>query len=345
MANFVIILCLYMASLLHKRSVENKAYISLKSFIPFLLLVAFSVYWDETTLFIFPAVLFLFPRLVKREMHLLLLLPIFTLFGYYVVIPWLSSQAGYGFPRLNQCSDMQGFLKLPYNFFEPFKCIVSNAARLIFDTMGLVIPSSQASKLIKIMLILSLICWLILFFYILRVRKKEGFLALFLGIQILIFNHSMSAMGLKTWGPFWYGTFWSVFFSFYLARLIEKANIPKYVLTFSLLIILFNMSNCFLATNLIYKNCHYYPYNPGKIALYFQDKKLRFDPVDKPFLSGSQLKFIISDYWSQVRQGKTIEDFSIPRELCWLPLEVEPKKQHTRYRLLQSDNINYFKTN
>jgi hypothetical protein len=105
------------------------------------------------------------------------------------------------------------------------------------------------------------------------------------------------------------------------------------------------MSNCFLATNLIYKNWHYYPYNPGKIELYFQDKKLRFDPDDKPFLKGPKLKSIIYDYWAQAKQGKVIRDFSIPRELCWLPLEVEPEKEHTRYDLLQTDNINYFKTN
>ncbi|MBF0595699.1 MAG: hypothetical protein HQL22_12145 [Candidatus Omnitrophica bacterium] len=347
MANFVIIFCLYRASVLVRNSIEKKTQVSLGTFISFLIVTALLVFFDETTLFVIPGIVFLFPRLLRRRSHFLafFLLPVLVLFGYYFLIPQLSSWAGHGFPHLNKCSDIQGFLMLPANLLEPFKYFASNASHLIFDTIGLMIPASQAPVLVKIMLIGSLICWIILFYYILRARNKEGLLVVFLGVQLLVFNHSMSAMGSKTWGPFWYGTFWSVFFVFFLARLIEKANIPKPVLTVCLFIILINMSNCFLATNLIYKNWHYYPYNPGKISLYFQDRKLRFDPEDKPFLSGADLKLIIYDYWIRVKQGETVEDFTIPRELCWLPLEVEPEETHTRYSLLDTNNINYFKTN
>jgi hypothetical protein len=104
------------------------------------------------------------------------------------------------------------------------------------------------------------------------------------------------------------------------------------------------MFNCFLATNLIYKKYHYYPYSPGLIRdYYFAGPKSRFN--ESPAFTGDELRLAIYNYWCKVRKGRTIKPFLLPRELCWLPVELEPTITHERHSLLVTDNRNYLPAN
>ena len=330
MTNFAIILCLYVASLLQKYFIEKNRPPPLKPFIFFWLLSECSIYWDETALLIFPCMLVLFPGIFKRKLYLFLwlLIPIFAFIGYYIIIPYLSLWTGNGFPHLNHSDDMMGASNALLHFIDPLRFLGSNAKSIIFDTMGLIIPHPKAPFVIKITLIFAAVSWLILFYYLIRVKNKEITLLLFLAGLILFFNYSMYAIGMWTWGPYWYGTYWSIFFVFYLARLIEKAHIPKTILTSCLFFILLSMSNSFLATNTVYKKFNYYPYGPGEIEYYFNGQKFRFDPLNKLPFTGQDLKKDTLFYWIKVKNNMAVKSFSIPKELCWLPIELEPDKHY-----------------
>jgi len=350
MANFFIIFCLYAASVLKRKFIDNGETIPFRNYAGFWFLVAFSFYWDEISWIIFPAIFFIFPRIIKPKIYLLLwlLLPLITLISYFKIIPFLSMCAGFPFPHFSQ--SLKFYNGLAYadvinQRFGPIcyfiKVLGPNTKNLILETMGIILPKYSKDPLYVIVNFYScLFAWGVICYYLCKVRKKLDLILPFLFGLILFFNYWIS-INLRIWGPYCYGTFWPIFFVIYLSRFINKANIPKNVLTICLFFILLSMFNCFLATNLVYKKYHYYPYSPGLIRdYYYAGSKSRF--VETPAFRGKNIKEDIIIYWTQVRSGTEIEPFSLPKELCWLPLELEPERKHERYMLLSDqpkDNI------
>ncbi len=327
MTNFFIILCLFLASRINK----DKP-IPLKDFLYLWLATALAFYWDETALLIFPAIFFIFPYVLfkhKRYLLLWLTLPVITFINYFKLLPFLTTLAGYKQPVLSNCNLLNSALN-PTLLPNSLKYLASNTQSIILDTMGIFFPHPQASLLIQIGIILAIISWLILFTYILRFSRKWDPLLIFLILLILFFNASVFSISLNTWGPYWYGTYWSIFFVLFLARTIKNANIPPYLLTACFFFIIVSTTNCFLGTNTIYKKYHWYPYSPGTIGDYFAGKRLRFDPRDKPPFTPEDIKETTRFYWKQVRKGLAINSLSLPKELCWLPFELEPQKSYTR---------------
>ena len=305
---------------------------------------AFSFYWDETALLIFPAIFFFFPQVIKRKTYLLLwlFLPVITYIGYLKIIPCLSLWSGNGFPQL---ADYNKFAEIGQiqSFYLSLIFLGINAKNLILETMGIIVPDFfKAPVLMAVFFYAALIAWGVVLYYIFKVKQEWDLKLIFLAGVVLFFNYLIS-ITMFVWGPYYYGSFWSVFFVVYLAGLIAKANIPKKVLIFCFFFILFNMANAFLDTNKIYKKYHYYPYNPWFITRYFWYDRSRFDQDLKPMLNGAQIKAYIHEYWARVRRGESIDLLPFPRELCWLPVELEPNKFHYWHNLLAPDYVNYLK--
>jgi hypothetical protein len=142
------------------------------------------------------------------------------------------------------------------------------------------------------------------------------------------------------WGPYHYGAFWSVFFVIWLGLWIERSRIPGSVLTACFFFISLSMFNGFSAMNTVYKLHHYYPYDPRSISRYFEGQKGFFDADQKPKFFGDELKWYAQAYWLASKQDPPVASLSsVPLELYWLILELEPQKNHTRYEL---DSKNMF---
>jgi len=347
MTNFFIILCLYAASQLKKKFTDLNHDIPAGKFLCFWGLLGFSLYWDETAWLIFPAVLIFFPQIFKNRRYLLLffILPAITLISYFVIIPYLSVGAGYDFPHLMSYTKIFE-LGNAGAFDNAVKFLGINAKNLILETMGIIVPfSSHAPLIVKLFIGAAAISWAGIFYYVslraLLFRAWQSSIFFLIGL-ILFFDYLMAITN-EVWGPYYYGAFWSVFFVFSLAHFIEKAHIPKYILTGFFFLIIMSMFYCFIATNTIYKKYHFYPCDPKQIRFYFKGERKRFDPSEKPLVAGGDLKAAIKVYWEQSKQGRSFDYSYLPRELYWLPIELEPNRSHPRYALPESDINNFNK--
>ena len=202
--------------------------------------------------------------------------------------------------------------------------------------MGIFPFARNTPLLITIGVILSGIAWLATILPRLGSRKIWSPLLIFLVLLILFFN-SMMSVTMHTWGPYYYGSFWSIFFILYLAQILKESRLPILALSACFFLIIISTANCFVGINSVYKKYHYYPYNPGEIRLYFEGQKFYYDPKDHSLFIGKDLKEDVLVYWTLVRNSIIIEPFNLPKELCWLPTELEPTVDHERYNLL-SDN-------
>ena len=324
MANFAIIFCLYLASEIRTKFLDQNQTVPLSKFLFFGIITAISFYWDETVWLILPAVLFIFPELFRKREFILLwcLLPVITLIGYFKIMPTFSYWAGFGYPHIEQY-DKVGMLNQLNVFTDSFRYLIVNTKNLVLDTMGMMPFSPQAPVCIKVGIITGFAAWIVIMIYLIKTTYKWDHLVFFLIGLILFFNYSM-AITEKTWGPYYYGGFWSIFFVIYLGRLIEKASIPKGILTICLFLILINMSNCFLNMNMICKKCQYH-WAPSVAKEYFQGNMPGFDPNNKSVFTGSEIKFAIYSYWS--KRDSLDSRYSLPKELCWLPLELKNPSQ------------------
>ena len=218
MSNFSIVLCLYLASLLQKKFLDQDKPIPIISYLCFWSIAAFSFYWDEIMWVIIPAVMILFPRVITgRKIYLgaWLLLPFIAVFFYLKVIPFLSQAAGYGYPDLFKYRHALPTLTDPILQF--FSNLAGDTKNLVLDTMGIMVPDVfNASVWIKIVMTASLAAWGVLVFHLFRGKWRWDGLTFFLGGLILFFNLLMTVNSACVWGPYYYGSFWSIFFCLWL---------------------------------------------------------------------------------------------------------------------------------
>ena len=339
MTNFFIIFCLYLASVLKKRFLDKNTQIPLLNFLFFLSLSAISFFWDETALLIFPAILFLFPSIFRQKVNLCLwlILPFLTIVSYLVFLPALSHLAGFNWPHLMKY-DLVQLINQPVtiqNFFQHFWV---NSKNLMLNTMGIFPVSKATPKIILLFLILDVLSWGVIFCYILKSIIKFDLPGSFLIFLLFIFNLMISLTNL-IWGPYYYGTFWPIFFIIYISKHIHQTGLNKFTYAICFLFIIISSSNCFLGINTIYKKHHLYPFNPHIIKDYFEGKRLYFNGQDEAVFSGSLTKSYTEEYWNMVRAGQKIDSLSLPIESGFLPIELEPTR--TFYKSLPGAIVKY----
>ena len=329
MTDFVIILCLYWASSLEKKFLTQNKSIPWSKFLWFWIASAMSFYWDEAALLIFPAILFLFPKvLTHRKSYLLLwlLLPFITMVFYFLIIPYLTFLSGHALPNLSQDGwYRKGLQTDPAFLLKDLHQLPLHAKNMVLGTMGIIIPDVfQASLWIKSCFVLAITGWGIVFFYMRKILFYRFPVLIFLVGVTLVSNHLMFVLWSSAWGAFWYGGFWAVFFTIWLALLIDKSKMPKILLAGCLLFILINMFQSFIAVNTVYKRYHYYPYKMSRINEYFKGKYQFFAPENGPIFPGNTIKTYIQIYWAAHQEGLTrTQSYCLPSELHWLVLELD----------------------
>ncbi len=355
MANFCIIFCLYLASTLKKGFLDKNRPIPAINFLLFWLITAVSFYWDETALLIFPAVLVIFPSLFKRKEFLFswLLLPAITLTAYLKIIPYLTVLAGHDRPQLAHYDLVQSLFE-PQTILHSLQYLGINSRNLILETMGIFPMANSAPQIIRIFMILAIFSWITIFVCLCRkvpwLRRpmvpslrgeqsptKQSLknsilfdpLCIFLIVLLFLFN-TIAYMTTLVWGPYYYGSFWTIFFVLFLAQYLERANIQKAILLTCFFFIIISTTNCFLGLNTINKKYYWYPYSPEVITDYFDGKRPFFDKRDAPFFSDKDVRLSINGYWSQARTGINAQTFSLPRELGWLPIEYPGTRPYDR---------------
>ena len=334
MADFAIIFCLYWASSLEKKFLQKGQPILCTRYIFFWAVSALFFYWDETALLIFPAVLFFTPKVIfhrKWYVFLWLLLPFIAAISYFVGIPYLTTLAGYGHPNLTEYYLFKrGILITGEEFYRELVLLPTNTKSLVLGTMGIIVPDAwQASWGIKACLMGAVLSWGVILFHIRKVLIYRPALLIFIIGLIFLNNHLVFVLWQFAWGAFWYGGFWSVFFTIWITLLIHKARIHKYLLAISLFFILINMYQGFIAVNIVYKKNHYYPYNMRHISAYFQGQYKFFNRQDSPRFTGEKIKQYIYSYWMAHKLGLThLKTYCLPAELNWLVIELDPNHQH-----------------
>lgn len=82
----------------------------------------------------------------------------------------------------------------------------------------------------------------------------------------------------------------------------------------------------FPAMNNVYKQTHYYPYNPIAIRDAFTGKFNRFAPSDKPPLPPDESKYLCAIDWQ--KQEQPVE---VPKHLLWVVIECSGLKYPNTY--------------
>ncbi|MBF0595837.1 MAG: hypothetical protein HQL22_12845 [Candidatus Omnitrophica bacterium] len=298
-----------------------------------------SFFWDETALLVYPAMLVFFPRLFLRVRYLLiyLLLPIVLVPVYLVILPILSKilwhASGNNLLHFIQTSDV---LVRP-SFLDFLNHYYVNTKLLILDSLGIA-PVHRASSWLNLLPIMAgqLALLLILF----RVRDidqrprlaRQFFRRLLfplagLFVLTLVHNALMAVLN-GIWGLYWYGAYWAVFFVIFGALVLKSLKINRYLLTVAMMIVLFNLGNIFLQTNLVYKRLHYYPYSPQAIKYLFLDVVKRFDPGLEAQFSNKELRNSTLQYWQEEKR-LIVHKKELPKELFFVDIEMHPG----RYRL------------
>ena len=346
MTNFFMILCLFVGSLIQKNQHEGKE-VSWKQVLFLTALVFISLFWDETAFLIYPAIFVFYFSIFRKRIHFITFLsvPILMLLFYYYVIPYLTVQVGSPRPYLNSYFI---FDKISFVYIMNLGSVIyQNSVLLILDTAGIVPVSKAASIVIKILSWSALVSWIFILFCIKKSFSFRKSIPWLLAAVILILFYAVSlAISNGVWGPYYYGNFWSLFFSILLCQFIKGEDSGNsFRLTFCAFIICLNLFCCFMETNQIYKKWHYYPYHPLKIMDLFKNKIQRFDPQQKIAFAGKDLKEMVLDYQMTQKQNQDSElGWKLPKELLWLPLEVNPGKHHFYYQQLWGDSRILFYT-
>jgi hypothetical protein len=130
----------------------------------------------------------------------------------------------------------------------------------------------------------------------------------------------------KLWGPYYYGSFFGVFVTLFVAELWKLGGIArKTTIVWTLTLIVTSMMT-FPAINRVYKQGHYYPNDPLTIKNVFIGKSNRFAPLDKQRLPDIDLKYLSTIDWS--KQEKAVE---VPKHLLWVLIECDGMKFPNTY--------------
>lgn len=157
-------------------------------------------------------------------------------------------------------------------------------------------------------------------------------------IAILFHGVTMFISSNKLWGPYYYGTFFGVFVTLFIAEIWKLNGIVRKITYVWTLTLLLSSMLTFPAINNAYKQTHYYPYSPVKIKNIFSGKSNRFFYSDKYFLPPDGINEISSIDWR-----KQVTPVVVPKHLLWVPIECAgmeyPAKEFGKSRIIAAYNI------
>lgn len=345
MTNFSLILCMFLASNMSKTQRRNaRQDESMHRFLMLIIVMFVSFFWDETALLVYPALLVFFPEIILKRPRILFflsLVPLAYVF-YYHVIPALTVAAGFNMPDLSSYLPANRFFDLGL-FYRNASILYNNIpinTKLLFtESLGLVDPGSIPSISGKVLSFLNWAAMILFFcgsFFVffknryLRRFNLSGIRNFFLICSFLIFlcvfhSYLLHIKGdIQVWGPYWYGAYFSVIFTAFLAKHASMARthfpqIPGYFLFGVALIAVVNLCYIFPYTNYAYKKFHHEIYAPELIEKVFRSDINRFAvKKDGP----ADLYRRTKEYWKTRRKGAEGRVPVLPKECHYLTIEI-----------------------
>ncbi len=313
MTNFAILLSLSLAGE-YEEEIRN----STRAYLGLLVLMFFSFFWDETALIIYPAFAVFFYELVLKSWPRLIafaLLPVFAFLTFFRLLPALSVAAGFERP---DSASFWPLARVIQHYSFPADVPVT-FQRLLMDSLGMTNPYLIPSTFGKLLVIGAIIASAVLFLFFLKSFVNKGLKLNFAlrSLVCLIGAGLMSALlsggnQQAGWGLFWYGTYWTVFFSIAAAVALSELSSPqswRAIATSALIVAA--LLYIFPYTNRIYKNAHYGRYRelPETLLRMFDNSLNRFtEPDSTPPEIYSKTKEIWKAYRSGVPCGTALED-------------------------------------
>ncbi len=276
MTNFAILLCLWLAAVVSDKSEREKGSIaSFRAFILFLFCMLFCFFWDETAIVIYPAVLFVFPKLVTRNRKFLsafAAVPVVALFCYTQALPWITDVAGYPRPDLMTYGPTKNSFDFNTALHEHMHLPIDALLNLkieFMDCFGLTYAyflSSLGAQILQYATQLAVLSFLATCIYKLFKGHRE------LGIKSRVFalllafslfnTYMVSSIGNNVWGLYYYGIYISVIFVLLVGLLFREFEgswrFNKYWLVGLTGLIIASSFYIFPNTNYVYKHAHYY---------------------------------------------------------------------------------------
>ncbi len=327
LADFFILAALVLACLCEAHP-RKKIY-----FIGFCVALLLAPFSDETGLFIFPFLCLLHPKVVFRLDR-----------GPWVLMVMVLVAWAYAWGIKAMCHFVSGAplsglsqYGIFSHLFEPgFAGLVLsnlwiNTTTLFTQTMGIGLLHPLAVPWMKVLMVMGVLSWSVLFFLVLtskelwRMPRKTLLLGGMLFLIATVYHDLlMTLVKNQTWGPYYYGNYFSILFSITLAFGLELVASKVIIRYLWMGIILCLMGQTFLYTNKIYKKNHFYPYNPMAIKGIFTGRDRYFDPAVKAVFSDQQLRAYVHAAWAS---PSTYRQWRIPEELFWLVVEFNSFKK------------------
>ncbi|MDE2221734.1 MAG: hypothetical protein KGK03_01545 [Candidatus Omnitrophica bacterium] len=315
--------------------------------IGFYLSLILGAFCDETGVFIFPVLLALHPEFIFRRMRWLWMLTAAFLIGaaYLWGIKIMSHHvSGAPLMALNQYDVVQQIFQ--FNYIKKFfNNLGLNSLSPLSEIMGLVGLHPRAPWSAKLIWGAGTAAWSM--FALLTFRKgfrsmsfKKVFpWAAVFGLACLFHDFLLSSVANQVWGAFGYGSYFSIIFPLALAAFLNFLRLGTILRTLLIACILCSMGNVFLYTNKFLKNANCYGQN-GPERLIFDGRARYFDPHVQTVFKDKQLKNEIYAAWKSPEASLR---WRIPRELFWLPLELNGfKKDYNPPAPVYGDTRFYF---
>lgn len=157
-------------------------------------------------------------------------------------------------------------------------------------------------------------------------------------IAMLFHGFTMFITTNKLWGPYYYATFFGVFVTLFIAELWKLNGMVRKIIYAWIPTLILSSMLTFPAINNIYKQTHYYPYNPLTIRNVFIGESNRFAFSDKQQLPPDGIKEISFVDWR-----KQVVPVVVPKHILWVPIECAgmnyPAKEFNKSQRIATYNI------
>jgi hypothetical protein len=264
---------------------------------------------DEVALIVFPAIFLMFPRLVLRSrasMAMFAMIPVVYVGTVVWAMPALTRFAGYPNPG-GYCAetDMTAMLSLKLSLRQygiVLDNIVGNAQSVLTDCFGLVPPDLAESGYYTCLYCgivgmgTAYVLMLLIGFWKQRsmdvstlwtllqtdrpwARAARVALALVVALvyEGMLMSVSPGRIEPRVWGLYYYGVFCTIFLALALGLVWQALNASRAMAGIFALLVVCATTFVFPATNQAYKDLHYYPYAPYRLAKVFANQENRFD--------------------------------------------------------------------
>lgn len=332
MVSAALVIMLYWASRL-----EN---VSFRRVAPLYVFLLVSLFWDETALILWPALAFLYPRVVfanRSSVGAFLSIPL--VYGYSIRWALPAIYAAAGFPLSAGASyypqrRFNALVKIPPHLDAYFLLLsdIPHKARIaVLDCLGLIDPRLPASGVYFALCGAIVLCLAVLGVLLTRQALRQPWKAPedrpglslvvrsagLLAVAVLFHVMMMNSVGQGSWGVYWYGAFLVIPFVIAVCALFEYLRVHSLFAAGFVLLVSAAVFYIFPFTNNAYRRFHYYPYGASLLHGVFDNTINRFN-LPGPMASGTEM---LQHTRNLSGHGGNVTAIGVPVELLYVLYE------------------------